>query len=365
MAIGEQTSLADRKRRAGQRMIVGFGGLDAPVELREFCAQARPAGFILFARNVEEPAQVRELNQQLRSLVPAQTPALISVDQEGGRVQRVKATAWPRARVVGNADDVARTQALARAMGDELRAMGFHIDWAPVADVDSNPANPVIGDRAFSSDPDAVARHSVAFLKGLEQAGIAGCAKHFPGHGDTSQDSHTDLPVVERPPPDLDHCELVPFRAVIAAGAPLVMTAHVRFPAWDVDLPATMSQPIIQGLLRQRLGYTGVVVSDDLEMKALRGRYPLDMQLDLACRATVDLFLCCADPHLQWQAFESLVRLQEADKLHDDLAIDAVRRLHGLRRRFLSPPTPMPALSTVGCIAHRDLALDMESRGRT
>lgn len=363
-AVGATTTLADRKRRAGQRLVVGFHGVDAPDSLRALCAEVQPAGFILFARNVEEPAQVRELNRQLSSLVPAEIPALLTVDQEGGRVQRIKATEWPRARWVGNVDDPVQTRDLARSMGEELRALGFHVDWAPVADVDSNPRNPVIGDRAFSDRPDAVARHVVAFLAGLEQAGVAGCVKHFPGHGETTVDSHLDLPVVEKEPPALDACELVPFRAAVGAGAPLVMTAHVRFPAWDEDLPATMSRRVVDGVLRQRLGFPGVVVSDDLEMKAVRGRFPLELQLDLASRATVDLFLCCSEVELQWEAFEILVRLQEQDKAHHDIAVDAFDRLSALRRRLLLAPPPMPPLSVVGSIAHRDLALGLQARGR-
>jgi len=364
-AVGEQTTLADRKRRAGQRMVVGFHGIDAPPELRRFCRQARPGGFILFARNVEEPAQVRELNRELTGLLPRSLPPLVSVDQEGGRVQRIRSTAWPRARWVGNVDDLVQTRALALAMAAELRAMGFNVDWAPVADVDSNPANPVIGDRSFSPRPEAVARHALAFLQGLEAGGVAGCVKHFPGHGDTSQDSHLVLPVVEKERPELERTELLPFREAIAAGAPMVMTAHVLFPEWDPQNPATMSQAIVAGLLREKLGFQGVVVSDDLEMKAVRGRFELDHQLDRACRATVDLFLCCSEIELQWEVFETLVRLQEDDKRHDTLAIDSSGRLDALRRRFLLHPLPTPELSVVGSIAHRDLALGIEARGRT
>lgn len=363
--VGSQTTLADRKRRAAQRMIVGFQGLAPSASLRDLCREAPPAGFILFARNVEEPAQVRELNRELASLVPVELPALCSVDQEGGRVQRVRATEWPPARWMGNVDDLGQTRALGRAMGDELRALGFHVDWAPVADVDSNPANPVIGDRSFSPDPQVVARQVLAWLEGLHQAGVAGCVKHFPGHGDTHQDSHLELPTVEREPPDLDAVELVPFRAAIQAGVPLVMTAHVVYPAWDEELPATMSSAILRDILRGRLGFGGVVVSDDLEMKAVRGRFPLDYQLDLATRATVDLFLCCSDPLLQWEVFETLVRLQEQDKVHDTLAIDAVGRLHRLRRRFLISPPAVPDISVVGSIAHRDLALGLRARGQS
>lgn len=364
-AQGEQTTLADRKRRAAQRMILGFDGSSAPQELKDLCRQAPPGGFILFSRNVEEPAQVRELNRELRGLLPDTHPPLLTVDQEGGRVRRIQATDWPRARWLGNIDDVRQTRQLGRAMAEELSALGFNVDWAPVADVDSNPANPVIGDRSFGSDPQLVARHVVAFAEGLHDGGVAGCVKHFPGHGDTSQDSHHDLPVVEKEPPDLEHCELVPFQAAVRAGIGLVMTAHVVFPAYDEQHPATMSERIVRGILRDRLGYDGVVVSDDLEMKAVRGRFPVDMQLDLASRATVDLFLCCRAPELWWEVYEGLVRLQEQDARHDDLAIDAVARLDALRRRFLLAPPRQPELSVVGSMAHRDLALGLRARGMT
>ncbi len=152
-SVGENTSLWDRKRRAGQRLLFGIAGTAPSPEEKELIAETHPCGFVLFARNIEEPAQVRELNRELLSLLPASMPPLLTIDQEGGRVQRVRATAWPAMRTVGNAGDTARTKALARAIGDEVRALGFNVDWAPVADVDSNPKNPVIGDRSFSSDP--------------------------------------------------------------------------------------------------------------------------------------------------------------------------------------------------------------------
>ncbi|RME20464.1 MAG: beta-N-acetylhexosaminidase [Deltaproteobacteria bacterium] len=364
-AVGEQTSLADRKRRAGQRMIVGFDGCGPPDGLRALCRETRPAGFILFSRNIEEPAQVRELNRELRSLVPDDTPPLLTVDQEGGRVQRIRATEWPPARWLGNIDEPSRTRRVYRAMADELRAMGFVVDWAPVADVDSNPANPVIGDRSFGRDPERVARHVVAAVEGLHDGGVAACAKHFPGHGDTAVDSHEALPVVEKDRPELEAVELHPFQAAVSAGVGLVMTAHVVYPAYDEHHPATMSAALIDGVLRRQLGFDGVVVSDDLEMKAVRGRHPVDMQLSLATRATVDLFLCCRDPELQWQVFETLVHQQEADPLYDDLAVDSVARLDALRRRFLSSPTPPPDLSVVGGVAHRDLALGVAALGRS
>jgi beta-N-acetylhexosaminidase len=314
---------------------------------------------------VEEPSQVRELNRELRSLLPPEAPPLRCVDQEGGRVQRIKApaTVWPPMRWVGNIGDPRFTAQVGTAMARELRAMGFDVDFAPVADVDSNPRNPVIGDRSFGSRASAVAAHAVAMLTAMQDEGIVACAKHFPGHGDTSVDSHHDLPVVEKDPPQLEELELVPFRACIEAGVGAVMTAHVLYPGWDEDRPATMSRRILDGILRRKLGFGGLVVSDDLEMKAVRGRYPLEMQLREASAAGVDVFLACKEPELQVEAFEHLVRLQEAGKVEEDAAIDAATRVHRARERFLLGRPEQPGLEILGCPEHQTLAMRARIEG--
>ena len=363
-AMGEQTTLAERKRRAAQRLILGFEGTSPSLEFKRHVATAPPAGFILFARNIEEPEQVCELNRELAAMVPDHSPAMLSVDQEGGRVLRVRDTAWPPMRWVGNIDDVNVTRRTAAAMGGELRAMGFNLDWAPVADVDSNPNNPVIGDRSFSRHPEVVARHVNAFLDGLHDVGVMGSVKHFPGHGDTNTDSHIELPVVDKDVGDLEHCEMVPFRAAIAHGVEIVMSAHVMFPALDESVPATMSSPILRGWLRERLGHTGIVVSDDMEMGAVRGRYPLEQQLDQACRATMDLFLMCKSLDLQVEAWETLIRLAESDPVHDGLAADSMQRLHALREKHLLSPPSAPPLAVVGGVSNRDLVHQLNARGR-
>jgi len=364
LAVGEQTTLADRKRWAAQRLILGFEGTNPSAEFVRFVRQAPPAGFILFARNIEEPGQVLELNRELASLLPDHSPALLTVDQEGGRVLRVRDTPWPPMRTLGNIDDPKTTRQTARAMADELRAMGFNLDWAPCADVDSNPANPVIGDRSFSRDPEAVSRHVKAFLDGLHDARVMGAVKHFPGHGDTNTDSHLELPVVDKDQGDLAECELRPFEAAVAHNVEMVMTAHVMFPAIDEAVPATMSSPILRGWLRERLGHRGVIVSDDMEMKAVRGRFPLEQQLDLACRATVDLFLMCRSLDLQVEAWETLIRLAENDSTHDRLSEDSMRRLSALRERFLLHDSAPPGLSVVGSRDHKDMANLLDVRGR-
>ena len=364
-ARGETTSLADRKRRAGQRLILGIAGPSISDEERALIREVKPAGFILFARNVEEPAQVRELNRELATLVPKSHPALLTVDQEGGRVRRVKegATHFPPLRWLGNCADLQLTRQFARALAQEVLACGFNVNWAPDADVDSNPKNPVIGDRSFGRDPDAVAKHVAAYVQATHEAGLMACVKHFPGHGDTDQDSHLHLPTVEKELPDLERCERRPFEAAVRAGVQLIMTAHVVFPALDEDHPATMSSRVLRGWLREALGYDGVIVSDDMEMKAVRGRFPLEQQLDLACRASLDLFLCCKEPVLQQEAFEQLVRLQEQDLVHDDLAADSEKRIMALRERFLLDAKPLPDLNVLKSAAAQDLVQLVRARG--
>jgi beta-N-acetylhexosaminidase len=368
-AIGEQTTLADRKRAAGQQLILGFEHPHVDDDTRRLVAELQPAGFILFARNVVEPAQVRELNRELASLVDPAAPALISVDQEGGRVQRIRepATPWPPMRTVGQAE--VHTAEIATAIAVELRAMGFNLNFAPVADVDSNPANPVIGDRAFGRDPAEVARHVRAFVTAHQAAGIIACAKHFPGHGDTHLDSHHALPSVDVDLPELMRRELVPFAAAVQAGVGTLMSAHVIFPALDEDWPATLSPRVIPELLRAKpqhgrgLGFDGVLFSDDMEMKAVHGRWPVEELARRGVAATIDLFLCCRAPALQLEMFEALVRAQEADAGHAARVRESARRVRALRERFLRDATPAPSLDVLGRLDHRVLAETVRRRG--
>lgn len=362
-ATGAHTSLADRKRRAGQRLVVGIAGPSVDEDVRKLVAEIRPAGFCLFQRNVETPLQVRELNRELAALCDPEFPALLTVDQEGGRVQRVRApaTVWPAMRVLGQAPD--QVADVSRAMAIELRAMGFNLNFAPVADVDSNPDNPVIGDRSFGTEPDQVAERIVAFAKAHQEQGVIACAKHFPGHGDTAVDSHLELPTVGKTEDALRACELVPFRAAVRGGVATVMSSHVVFPALDPDLPATLSPHVIPSLLRTELGFDGVIFSDDMEMKAVAGRWSLEQQVDLGTRAGLDVFLVCASADLQMAFFEQLIAAQEGDPGHDRAAADSVRRLTGLRQRFFADPRPQPGLDLVGHLDHRMLAVELASGG--
>src|SRR5258705_1748228 len=240
------------RRGIGQLLIAGFNGHMIPPELRSLAKEFGLGGVILFARNVSEPEQVAELAFDASRLVP-DLPLWVSVDQEGGRVARLKApfTEWPPMATLGRSGDVRLSERFARALAAELKTVGITLDYAPVLDIHTNPKNPVIGDRALAEKAEDVARLGAAIIRTLQGEGIAACGKHFPGHGDTSTDSHFELPLLDHPPDRLEAVELVPFRAAIAADVASIMTAHILIPALDDQNPATLSKNIVDGLLKR------------------------------------------------------------------------------------------------------------------
>ena len=248
-------------------LLPGFAGAVAPDWLRREL-EAGVGGVVLFARNVADNGQLASLTGSLREHRP---DVLVATDEEGGDVTRLEArtgSSYPGNLALGAVDDVVLTERVAASIAADLRAVGVNVDLAPVADVNTNPRNPVIGVRSFGSDPGLAARHVAAFVTGLQTGGVAACVKHFPGHGDTELDSHLELPVVSSSRDDLLSAALVPFRAAFAAGAKALMTAHIVVPAIDA-LPATLSPAQLTGLLREELGFDGLVVTDALEMKAI------------------------------------------------------------------------------------------------
>jgi beta-N-acetylhexosaminidase len=347
-------------RRAGQLLSVGFDGTSAPQELLARIAASEVGGVMLFRPNIVDPAQVAALVGALRAAAPADAPLLVSIDQEGGIVQRLRApaTVWPPMLAVGAAGDLARTAAVGRALGEELAAVGVGWNFAPVLDVHTNPANPVIGDRAFGTTPEAVSGQALAFWRGLRGAGLVGCGKHFPGHGDTRTDSHHELPVVEHDLERLRRVELAPFVAAVRAGVEALMTAHVLYPALDPEHPATLSRRIATDLLRSELGFRGVLVSDDFGMRAVADRYPIDELAPGAIEAGLDHLLIREPASRQQAAFEALVRAAErrADvraRVEESAArVSALKSLCAVRA-----PAPAAMLaSLLGTPAHRALA---------
>jgi beta-N-acetylhexosaminidase len=360
-------SLRDVRRHVGQLLFAGFDGQVVPPEVRSLVREFDLGALVLFRRNVVEPEQVAELVYEARSL-GTDLPLWVGVDQEGGRVARLRApfTEWPPMAALGRADQAdALAGRFAAALASELAAVGITIDFAPVLDVHSNPANPVIGDRALSDRAERVAELGRIIIETLQAAGIAACGKHFPGHGDTSADSHHEMPVVEHQPDRLRAVEFVPFRAAIAAGVAAIMTAHVLVPAIDDERPATLSSRLVDGLLRGELGFEGLVLTDDLDMKAVSGTQPVDRAAVQALGAGCDGVLVCGVDHDRHAAvLESILRALESGELPLARVEDALARQRRARERFLAnlPARPLRGralLERIGRTEHAAIAEEM------
>lgn len=305
---------------------IGFDGRIPTPEAARLIHQG-VSGVILFARNVGDSLETRTLIRELKAIAPG--PLLLSVDQEGGRVARLTEgfTRFPPLRelVAKSPDEVREIGSL---LGSEVRGAGFDIDLAPVVDVDSNPANPVIGDRSFSHDPHTVARLGAAMIEGLQRH-VAACAKHFPGHGDTDKDSHHDLPRLPHAIDRLRACELVPFHSAVRAGVACVMTTHVVFDALDPGVAATMSAPAIR-LLRGEIGFGGVCVSDCLEMKAISEHFGCGNAAVRAVSAGVDAMLVSHTPEAQHEVVAALAAALMDGRLAEARVVEARTRLDRL-----------------------------------
>lgn len=330
----------------GQLFMVGIPQPTLDNETRTLLQELRPSGIILFRRNYTGPAALAVLCAELHSLFSTHMP-LIALDHEGGRVHRVSPpfTHFPPAVQLGKTGSVALAYRVGLAMGHELRRVGIDIDFAPVLDVLTNPANTVIGDRAFSSDPYQVALFGRAVARGLRESGVIPCGKHFPGHGGTLMDSHEDLPHDERSREELERIDFYPFQQITLEGIEMLMTAHVRYPTLDPELPATVSPKIITGLLRQHLHYDGVVVTDDLEMGAVVRHSTVEQTVVKALNAGDDLLLVCHKIELALAARDACVRAIENGTLSQQRVEEAEQRINTLRhahqsRQKLSPPPP-------------------------
>jgi len=332
-------------------------GLPRPAldrETREFLAERCPGGVILFKRNIRSAEQLRRLVADIHA-TGAGVPPLVALDHEGGRVDRLPHppfTHFPPMALVGESGDTRLAEAVGRAMGRELRAVGIDLDFAPVLDVWSNPRNRVIGDRAFGTTPRAVARLALAFARGLARAGVLACGKHFPGHGATVGDSHFVLPRVRRSRRALAATELVPFARAAAADIPALMTAHVVVPALDARRPATVSPKICRDLLRRRLRFRGVLFSDDLEMQAMAGRRRVGRAAVEALRAGCDMLLVCQSLAAAREAMAAVEDALGRGRLEAGAIATSLMRIQGLRRRLTAPP----ARASLAWPAHRQLA---------
>jgi len=331
------------EEKLGQVMVIGFDGLEPETELLEMIRTYHVGGVILFARNVDSPRQVAELTNALQraALESGHPGLLISMDQEGGRVARLTEnkgfTEFPGAMAIAATGDVENARRVAQALAAEMRAVGINTDFAPDLDVNNNPANPVIGIRSFGSDPARVAACGVAFLEGLQAEGVLAFGKHFPGHGDTGVDSHVELPLVPHDRARLEAVEFVPFKAAMAADVAGIMSAHVTFPAIDATpgLPATLSPKVLTGLLRDEMGYGGLLVTDSLEMGALaQSGYPVPLAAATALEAGADLLLFNRDHALHRAAFKEIRAWLQDGRIPEARLNEAVRRILQAKARF-------------------------------
>jgi beta-N-acetylhexosaminidase len=335
--------MSELERTAGGVIVCGFDGPEEPSVVRAWLAAETVAGLILFKRNVEDLDQTASLIESCFRHSKASLPILMCVDQEGGRVARFgdPVLRLPPMGMLAEVGDPNLTREAATVLGRQLRALGINLDFAPVLDVDTNPLNPVIGDRAFGAAADTVIEHALAFAEGLHDGGVLSCGKHFPGHGDTDLDSHLALPSLRHGLDRLEEVELRPFRAA-ARKLPSLMTAHVVFEALDPDVPATMSRKVIEELLRGDIRFEGAVFSDDLEMKAVSDRYAIEEAGVLAVEAGCDLLLVCSDLDAAARLREKLVREAEQSPAFEARLREAKQRADALRRRVLELP---PAVS--------------------
>jgi beta-N-acetylhexosaminidase len=307
--------------------------------------EGRRGGAILFKQNVEGgPLQVAAACRALHE-ASSGPPPLVCIDQEGGRVARLRAPLIevPPMRTVASWGDEGLAERIARLMGDQLAALGMTVDFAPVLDVNTCAANPVIGDRAFGEEPQVCARFGIAWARGLQSAGLLACGKHFPGHGDTSKDSHIDLPVVEQPRERLERVELEPFRAASAAGVALLMTAHVVYTALDPNRPGTLS-PAVCTALREQIAFDGVLVSDDLEMRAIAARWDVADAAVAAVAAGCDALLVCWTDALQEQAVAALEREASRSSAFRARCEQAHARILKARARITAGPATDEAI---------------------
>jgi beta-N-acetylhexosaminidase len=358
------------RRRIGQLLVGSFVGPQVSVEMRALAREFDLGGITFFGRldNIESPEQVAGLAFDVRNL-GIEMPAWASIDQEGGRVARLRRpfTEWPPMAVLGRSDDASLARRFAGALAAELAAVGITLDFAPVLDIRTNPKNPVIGDRALGEKPEIVAKLGRVIIEELQRAGVAACGKHFPGHGDTAADSHFELPFVEHAPDRLRAVEFVPFKAAIEAGVAFIMTAHVRVTSIDEERPATTSPRIVQRILREELGFDGVIVSDDLGMKAIADMYTPGEAVVAAVAAGCDAVLMngsgnTADIEPQAEALEALIHAVEDQRLSVKQVETALERNRRAKERFMRawrPPTSAQLRSVIGSDEHRAISDQM------
>jgi beta-N-acetylhexosaminidase len=345
-------------RLAGQCIVAGWHGVGLPRAVQDLATEGALGGVIIAQGNFRDRAQLQRMNAMLHGWGPRERRALVTADQEGGPVSHLSPplTSMPSMTALGNVDDEDLTHRAGAAMGEELRRVGVDIDLAPVLDARTNPRNSVVLGRVFSREPARVARHGRAFVDGLWSAKVLACAKHFPGHGDTSVDSHAGLPRVAHGIDRLEAVELVPFRAV-AQEIASIMVGHVVYSGVDREMPASLSRPIVEGILRQRLHFDGVAMTDDLQMAAIRRTHGHVRAVELAIRAGCDMAMLAHNAEYARAAILHLARTAETDATLRRRLEESAARVARMRAKLDAPTPPNPFV-----VDGPRLALEVEQR---
>ncbi|MCP4504600.1 MAG: beta-N-acetylhexosaminidase [Deltaproteobacteria bacterium] len=325
------------EQKVGQLLFLGFGGKVMDETIARFLKQKQPGGVALFGRNIKKLKQTLTLIHEVRRYDPHGIPLFVSVDQEGGNVVRIRqgATIIPSNMALGASFDEDLSRRAGQSLGWDLAVMGFNMNLAPVLDVNSNPKNPVIGSRSFGADPVLVAKLGVAYVKGMQGEGVSAVAKHFPGHGDTASDSHFDMPSLPHDEERLSKLELPPFQAVFDAGLDGLMTAHIALPAIteEPDMPATVSKNVLTTLLREKMGYKSIVITDGLEMAGIVKRYGSGEAAVRAVVAGADMVMVLWFPEKKNEVERMLRKAVKSGRISMERLDDAVRHILAVKVR--------------------------------
>lgn len=321
--------------KVGQLILAGFNGMSLTDEAKELINEYKVGGFILFAHNLENPKHsVNLLNDIKLENQKNDIPVFLGVDQEGGRVTRLPTLdGLPTNAKIGATNDAEYAFKYGELLGELVGSFGFQFNFAPVLDVNSNPSNPVIGDRSFGGNPELVSEMGLATIEGMQSKGVIPAVKHFPGHGDTSVDSHESMPTVSKTLEELEQMELIPFRAAIDAGVDVVMTSHIALPKLGTNDPATMSEKVITDLLREDLGFNGVVITDDLTMGAMES-YGVAESANEAIKAGVDIVLVAFGHDKIIETFNRIKQSVETGEITEERIDESVLRILRLKEKF-------------------------------
>lgn len=348
----------------GQHLIIGLSGPALTSDEKKFIIENNIGGVVLFGRNIKDPKQLHELCTEIQSLrhkMADKAPLFISIDMEGGRVARLKApfTQWPPVKNIGDIDNSTLSFHFSQCLGSELNAFGINLDYAPCIDVLTNPKNVVIGDRSISTDFNLVAKHASALVRGLIKSDVIACVKHFPGHGNTLLDSHEALPIEDSDMARLDQIELQPFKKSFRSRVEMCMMSHILYPKIDPMFPASLSEIMIQQVLRGNCRYRGLIITDDLGMKALTNKWSTEEIAVQALKAGNDILLYCNEPDAPMRAIDALVDAAANGPLNKELIEVGYKKILQFKLDKIKNPDPMPlsdALEIISSEHHKKVA---------